>query len=180
MSAWYPACRWRAGQYQSTLHIAGTSQSAKGFRRSPAHCQHKPRWRQLSCRDGRGTCARRWSGRRRFWDGVPSVPFAAALRLGAAVDNWIPPTLSRIDLAMLQYTGGTTGVSKGAELTHGNVIACVLQIRAALGSVIEQDKETILTVLPFYHIFALAVNLLTFMTFGARNLLLDNPVIPPR
>ena len=113
-----------------------------------------------------------------LWDGVPSVPFASALELGALVTDWLSPIIEHSDLALLQYTGGTTGVSKGAELTHANVIACVLQFRMVLGSAIEEGRETILTVLPLYHIYALTVNLLTFLTFGARNLLLENPRDP--
>ena len=113
-----------------------------------------------------------------LWDCVPSMPFDSALQLGAAVTDWSPPTLSGGDLAVLQYTGGTTGISKGAELTHANMIACILQFHTVLGSVIEEGKETILTVLPFYHIIALAINLLTFMSFGARNLVLENPRDP--
>ncbi len=109
------------------------------------------------------------------WDGVPSEPFASAVARGAATPNLQAPPISRGDLALLQYTGGTTGPAKGAELTHGNVIACVLQFRAMLGGAISIGAETILTALPLYHIYALTVNFLAFMSLGARNVLLENP-----
>jgi long-chain acyl-CoA synthetase len=70
--------------------------------------------------------------------------------------------LTKDDTAFLQYTGGTTGVSKGAELTHGNVCANVSQVEAWIGSNINEGKETIITALPLYHIFALTANCLTF------------------
>lgn len=106
---------------------------------------------------------------------LPSLSFDTALVQGSSVEGWRHPTTSREDLALLQYTGGTTGVSKGAQLTHGNIIANILQIRAMLGGAIEDRKETVVTALPLYHIFALTVNCLTFMTFGARNVLVTNP-----
>jgi long-chain acyl-CoA synthetase len=89
-----------------------------------------------------------------------------------------PVTLTPEDTAFLQYTGGTTGVSKGAELTHGNLVANVLQVRAMLGGAIDQGRETIVTALPLYHIFALTVNFLTFASFGTRNVLVANPRDP--
>ncbi|WP_067272174.1 SDR family NAD(P)-dependent oxidoreductase [Mitsuaria sp. 7] len=106
---------------------------------------------------------------------LAAVSFDDALALGAVAGNWRPPTLGRDDLALLQYTGGTTGISKGAELTHGNLIANLLQMRAMLGGAITPGAETILTALPLYHIFALTVNLLTFASLGARNVLVANP-----
>ncbi|WP_137919796.1 AMP-binding protein [Hydrogenophaga sp. 2FB] len=110
--------------------------------------------------------------------GLHATPFVVALEQGAALPRVEAPTLSRDHLALLQYTGGTTGVSKGAELTHGNLIANVLQMRAMLGGTVEQGRETIVTALPLYHIFALTVNFLTFLTFGARNVLVANPRDP--
>jgi long-chain acyl-CoA synthetase len=70
-------------------------------------------------------------------------------------------------VAALQYTGGTTGVSKGAMLTHGNLVANTIQMTTMLGSNIRKGKETILTALPLYHIFAFTVNLLAFYHYGA-------------
>ena len=79
------------------------------------------------------------------------------------------------DLAFLQYTGGTTGVSKGAMLTHRNMVANVLQADAFLRPVVHEGEEIIVTALPLYHIFALTANCLTYMRFGAMNLLIANP-----
>ncbi|MCF8179412.1 MAG: long-chain-fatty-acid--CoA ligase [Sulfuritalea sp.] len=78
------------------------------------------------------------------------------------------------DLAFLQYTGGTTGVSKGAMLTHRNIIANLLQAHAWIKSSL-RDDEIIVTALPLYHIFALTANCLTFFKIGATNLLITNP-----
>jgi long-chain acyl-CoA synthetase len=79
------------------------------------------------------------------------------------------------DLAFLQYTGGTTGVSKGAMLTHGNVVANMLQIHTWVKPLMTEGKEIIVTPLPLYHIFSLTVNCLTFMVLGAQNILITNP-----
>jgi long-chain acyl-CoA synthetase len=81
-------------------------------------------------------------------------------------------------LAALQYTGGTTGVSKGAMLTHGNLVANTLQMLEMIGSEVDEGKETILTALPLYHIFAFTVNLLGFYRVGARNILIPSPRPP--
>lgn len=79
------------------------------------------------------------------------------------------------DLALLQYTGGTTGVSKGAMLSHANLLANVLQIEERVSSRAELGKETALAVLPLYHIFAFTANLLYFFYAGGRNILVANP-----
>lgn len=79
------------------------------------------------------------------------------------------------DLCALQYTGGTTGVSKGAMLTHQNIMANMYQIIEVGKTKIELKKETILTVLPLYHIFAFTLNLMTFYNSGAHNILVPNP-----
>jgi len=86
-----------------------------------------------------------------------------------------PVTLSHDDIAFLQYTGGTTGVSKGAVLTHGNMVANMQQASAWLGGRIDAGEETIITALPLYHIFALTANCLVFLKFGGRNVLITNP-----
>ena len=84
--------------------------------------------------------------------------------------------LGHDDLAFLQYTGGTTGVAKGAMLTHGNMVANILQASAWLSIVdLDEGEEIIVTALPLYHIFALTANCLTFMKLGAMNLLITNP-----
>ena len=79
------------------------------------------------------------------------------------------------DLAFLQYTGGTTGVSKGAMLTHRNMVANLEQVAGCIGPVLTPGKEFIVTALPLYHIFALTANCLTFMKYGGTNLLITNP-----
>lgn len=79
------------------------------------------------------------------------------------------------DLALIQYTGGTTGVSKGAMLTHRNILSNIAQIDVFLEKVQETENPTILTALPIYHIFALTVNFLYFLSKGARNVLVSNP-----
>ena len=79
------------------------------------------------------------------------------------------------DLAFLQYTGGTTGVAKGAMLTHRNLVANMQQAAAWVGGNIRMGQEIIITALPLYHIFALTANCLVFIKFGARNHLVTNP-----
>ncbi|CAG4891245.1 AMP-binding protein [Paraburkholderia saeva] len=79
------------------------------------------------------------------------------------------------DIAFLQYTGGTTGVAKGAMLTHRNIIANLLQAKEWSAGQLTGDAETVLTPLPLYHIFSLTVNALIFMGLGGRNILIANP-----
>lgn len=81
-------------------------------------------------------------------------------------------------LAALQYTGGTTGVSKGAMLTHGNLVANTIQMIQMNGKYIREGLETVLTALPLYHIFAFTVNLMGFYHVGARNILVPSPRPP--
>ena len=95
-------------------------------------------------------------------------------KIGTEVD------LKKDDTAFLQYTGGTTGVSKGAELTHGNLCANVSQVEAWIGSNIKEGEETIITALPLYHIFALTANCLTFFRYGSKNILITNPRDMPK
>ncbi|HRF62464.1 MAG TPA: long-chain-fatty-acid--CoA ligase [Candidatus Competibacter sp.] len=108
------------------------------------------------------------------WKIPAAVPFRRALRAGAGQALTDVP-LNRDDLAFLQYTGGTTGVSKGAMLTHGNLVANLQQASAWLSSVSTPGKEIIVTALPLYHIFSLTVNGLTFMKAGGHNVLITNP-----
>ena len=72
-------------------------------------------------------------------------------------------TLNFNDIAFLQYTGGTTGIAKGAMLTHRNIVANMLQGRAYMSDVLQIGKEIIITPLPLYHIFSLTVNCLIFL-----------------
>lgn len=100
--------------------------------------------------------------------------FKQALSIGAQKAS-TPVTCTPEDTAFLQYTGGTTGVSKGAVLTHQNIIANMLQILSWMKPLLEEGKEVIITALPLYHIFSLTVNCLTFMTYGGQNILITNP-----
>jgi long-chain acyl-CoA synthetase len=86
-----------------------------------------------------------------------------------------PAKLAQSDIAFLQYTGGTTGVSKGAMLTHGNIVANLQQAQAWLNPLLAEEGEIIITALPLYHIFALTANCLTFLKIGAMNVLITNP-----
>lgn len=85
------------------------------------------------------------------------------------------PPLGHDDLACLQYTGGTTGVAKGAMLSHGNLVFNVHQAHAWVRPYLVEGEECIVTALPLYHIFALTANCLTFVKLGASNLLITNP-----
>ena len=84
-------------------------------------------------------------------------------------------SLSKEDIAFLQYTGGTTGKSKAAVLTHGNLLSNIDQVYIWIKNYVAEGKEIILTALPLYHIFSLTVNCLTFFRLGAENLLITNP-----
>jgi long-chain acyl-CoA synthetase len=85
------------------------------------------------------------------------------------------PQLKSEDLAFLQYTGGTTGVSKGAMLTHRNLVSNMEQIHKVLSPVVIESEELAITALPLYHVFALVVNCLAMLKIGARNVLITNP-----
>jgi long-chain acyl-CoA synthetase len=103
-----------------------------------------------------------------------AVNFKDALNEGKGKALKTPP-LGHEDIAYLQYTGGTTGVSKGAILVHSNVIAALLQYRAWLGPAIGEERPVIITALPLYHIFSLTVNCLVMMFLGGENVLITNP-----
>lgn len=101
--------------------------------------------------------------------------FNEVLKRGAALPDAVENS-NRDDIAFLQYTGGTTGVAKGAMLTHGNLIANMLQALTWISTAkLQPGKEFIVTALPLYHIFALTANCLVFMKLGAQNLLITNP-----
>ncbi len=103
-----------------------------------------------------------------------AIRFNDALAAGKAL-NCSRPKIEQTDTAFLQYTGGTTGVAKGAVLTHRNMIANMQQASAWVGQNVELGKETIITALPLYHIFALTANSLVFMKFGGLNWMITNP-----
>ena len=122
---------------------------------------------------------------------VPHLPFREALaagqsRLSQTETAWARagsqgqktlslPSVTLDDLAALQYTGGTTGVSKGAMLTHRNLLSNVYQILEFARTTIKTGEETIITALPLYHIFAFTVNCLSFFEEGATNILIPSP-----
>ena len=108
------------------------------------------------------------------WDIPGSVTFKKALAEGKwhTLDD---VEVSHDDIAFLQYTGGTTGVSKGAMLTHRNLVANVEQSAAWLGKDSLGDTEIVITALPLYHIFALTANFLLFLSIGGKNILITDP-----
>jgi len=108
------------------------------------------------------------------WTLPGTITFNEALAAGRGKPLEEPP-ITHDDIAFLQYTGGTTGVSKGAMLTHGNIVANLLQTSAWWGGGLREGREVIITALPLYHIFALTGNCLTFMKIGAHNILIVNP-----
>ncbi|MCB8748880.1 AMP-binding protein [Rhodoferax sp. U2-2l] len=107
------------------------------------------------------------------WTLAGATPFNAALRAGRKQDLDEVP-LSHDDLAFLQYTGGTTGVAKGAALTHGNLVANVQQMTAWMARDLVDGKEVFVCPLPLYHIYALT-STLVFTKLGARTVLVTNP-----
>jgi len=103
-----------------------------------------------------------------------AITFYEAMEIGR--DNeFTPVELKSHDLAFLQYTGGTTGVAKGAMLSHKNIVANVLQIRSWMLPKLKEGEEVSINALPLYHIFSLTVNCLAIMTFGGTNLMVTNP-----
>ena len=112
---------------------------------------------------------------------VPAWSIPKAVRLSGALARGRKWKLERVplshdDIAFLQYTGGTTGVAKGAMLLHRNIVANLLQARAWVKPFLDPNqREVIITPLPLYHIFSLTANCLVFMTLGAENVLITNP-----
>jgi long-chain acyl-CoA synthetase len=112
---------------------------------------------------------------------VPEWSLPGAIRLTDALAEGRKRPLERVplghdDIAFLQYTGGTTGVAKGAMLLHRNIVANLLQARAWLQPFLDPNqREVIVTPLPLYHIFSLTANCLVFMTLGGENVLIPNP-----
>lgn len=108
------------------------------------------------------------------WRLLGAIRFKSTLRLGAGAP-FERVDLGPEDLAFLQYTGGTTGVPKGAMLTHGNIVANLQQAHAWLRPVLQEGNEIVITALPLYHIFALTANCMVFLKIGATNVLVANP-----
>ncbi|QSX75778.1 long-chain fatty acid--CoA ligase [Lysobacter arenosi] len=103
-----------------------------------------------------------------------AIRFRDALALGQR-HNLAEVEISPQDIAFLQYTGGTTGVAKGAMLTHRNLVANMQQAAMWVGTGVKYGEEVIITALPLYHIFALTANGLVFMKFGGLNYMITNP-----
>jgi len=111
---------------------------------------------------------------------VPAYSIPQAVRFNAALAAGARKPLGKVvidrnDIAFLQYTGGTTGVAKGAMLSHGNMVANMMQVSTWAGSRFREGEEVIVTAIPLYHIFALTANCLVFMKTGGQNHLITNP-----
>jgi long-chain acyl-CoA synthetase len=111
---------------------------------------------------------------------VPAYDLPGHLRLEQALvrgreKGFTPVEVAQDDLAFLQYTGGTTGVSKGAMLTHRNMVANLRQMHAWIGDLVEEGREVVITALPLYHVFSLVCNCLLFSSVGGVNVLIANP-----
>ncbi|MEH6454544.1 MAG: AMP-binding protein, partial [Psychromonas sp.] len=100
--------------------------------------------------------------------------YREAIKLGKQ-GNYIRPIISPDDNAFIQYTGGTTGVSKGAKLTHKNMVSSLMQAEGFFSCIMSNGNETVITALPLYHAFALTVNCLYFIKVGGQNILITNP-----
>ena len=107
------------------------------------------------------------------WHIEGAVKFHDALRVGRG-HAFEPVALNRDDLAYLQYTGGTTGVAKGAMLTHGNLVANVQQVAAWISRDLHDGEETLMCPLPLYHVYALT-SMLVFLKIGSCTVLVTNP-----
>jgi len=108
------------------------------------------------------------------WNIPATVTFRTVLSQGKG-RSFEEPALTHDDIAFLQYTGGTTGVSKGAMLTHGNIVSNLQQVSAWIGTGLKEGGELVITALPMYHIFALTGSCLTNIKIGAHNVLITNP-----
>ncbi|WMJ73011.1 AMP-binding protein [Cytophagaceae bacterium ABcell3] len=103
-----------------------------------------------------------------------AISFKEVLNQGKG-QSYSRPKLTGSDICYLQYTGGTTGISKGAMLTHRNILANMEQIYEWFKPVLRDKQETVITALPLYHIFALTANCLAMLKYGAKNVLITNP-----
>ncbi len=111
---------------------------------------------------------------------VPAFNLPGAHKLPAVLsaggrEKFTPVDCKRDDIAVLQYTGGTTGVAKGAMLTHGNLVSNLLQVRPMLEDGVEEGKEVVIAPLPLYHIYSFTLNCGIMLEAGAHNILIPNP-----
>jgi long-chain acyl-CoA synthetase len=117
---------------------------------------------------------------RRMKKMVPAYDLPGHLRLEEALaqgdaSGFDAVSIGQDELAFLQYTGGTTGVSKGAMLTHANMVANLRQMHAWIGGLVDEGREVVITALPLYHVFSLVCNCLLFVSVGGMNVLITNP-----
>ncbi len=103
-----------------------------------------------------------------------AISFKSAIYIGTNQD-FQPVPLTHDSLAFLQYTGGTTGLAKGAMLSHGNMVSNMLQANEWIKIYVEEGKEIVVTALPLYHVFSLTANLMFFLKIGGFNVLITNP-----
>ena len=103
-----------------------------------------------------------------------AIPLRKALSQGRG-KSFTTPEVAPEDVAVLQYTGGTTGVAKGAMLTHGNLIANMLQCHGLFTMALDEGKETVIAPLPLYHIYAFTVHCMVLMRTGNHSVLIPNP-----
>jgi long-chain acyl-CoA synthetase len=108
------------------------------------------------------------------WNISKAAPFRQALRKGAEF-QWRRKSLASSNIALIQYTGGTTGTPKGAILTHRNIIANLQQHHAFLSPVLQEGRDVVITSIPLFHIYALTVSCLLSLKIGATNVLITDP-----
>ncbi|MDF0750425.1 long-chain fatty acid--CoA ligase [Marinobacter sp. 71-i] len=106
---------------------------------------------------------------------LPQAHKLPAVLSAGAREKFSPVECKKDDIAVLQYTGGTTGVAKGAMLTHGNLVANLLQVRPMMEDTVEEGKEVVIAPLPLYHIYSFTLNCGIMLEAGAHNVLIPNP-----
>jgi len=106
---------------------------------------------------------------------IPGAHRLPAVLAAGARETFTPHSCGKDDVAVLQYTGGTTGVAKGAMLTHGNLVANLLQVRPMLEDSVEEGREVVVAPLPLYHIYSFTLNCGIMLEAGAHNILIPNP-----
>ncbi|MDX1818287.1 MAG: AMP-binding protein, partial [Marinobacter sp.] len=106
---------------------------------------------------------------------IPGAHKLPAVLSAGAREKFSPVECKTDDIAVLQYTGGTTGVAKGAMLTHGNLVANLLQVRPMMEDTVQEGKEVVIAPLPLYHIYSFTLNCGIMLEAGAHNILIPNP-----
>ncbi len=106
---------------------------------------------------------------------LPKAHKLPAVLSAGSKEKFTPVEAKKDDIAVLQYTGGTTGVAKGAMLTHGNLVANLLQTRPMMGEMIQDGQEVVIAPLPLYHIYSFTLNCGIMLEAGCHNVLIPNP-----